>query len=105
MGFSRESSERSSRGARCSLTEAAWRLTSVGAVAMGELSFDDCIVLTSQPNVLIEGPEAATEAVLRALRPHCREPMSDWGDALGEQRPPTLIVRDVAALTATDQQH
>jgi DNA-binding NtrC family response regulator len=41
---------------------------------------------------------------LRALRPHCREPLSDWDDALGDQRPPTLIVRDVAALTATDQQ-
>ena len=72
---------------------------------MPELSLDDCHVLTSRPNVLIEGPEAATEAMLRALRPHCREPQSDWGDALGEQRPPTLIVRDVAALTAIDQQH
>jgi len=54
--------------------------------------------------MLIEGPEAETEAMLRALRPHCREPLSYWGDALGDQRPPTLIVRDVTALTATDQQ-
>jgi DNA-binding NtrC family response regulator len=38
------------------------------------------------------------------LRPHCREPWCYWGDALGDQHPPTLIVRDVAALTATDQQ-
>jgi Sigma-54 interaction domain len=80
-------------------------LNPVVAFSMPELSLDDCHVLTSRPNVLIEGPEAATEAMLRALRPHCREPRSDWGDALGEQRPPTLIVRDVAALTAIDQQH
>jgi len=80
-------------------------LNTVVGVSMPELSLDDCHVLTSRPNVLIEGPEAATEAMLRALRPHCREPLFDWGDALGEQHPPTLIVRDVAALTATDQQH
>ena len=62
------------------------------------------VILTRRPNVLIEGPAAATEAVLDALRAHCGEPVGYWGDTLGEQRPPTLIVRDVAALTATDQQ-
>jgi hypothetical protein len=76
-----------------------------GRMAMSELSLDDWrAMLTMRPNVLIEGPEAATEAVLRALRPHCAEPASDWGDMLGDQHPPTLIVREVAALTATDQQ-
>jgi hypothetical protein len=72
---------------------------------MLELSLDWHAMVTTRPNVLIEGPEAATEAVLRALRPHCGEPASDWGDTLGDRRPPTLIVREVAALSATDQQH
>lgn len=75
------------------------------AVTMPELSLDKWrIMLTRRPNVLIEGPEAVTEAVLGALRAHCREPAGYWGDTLGDQRPPTLIVRDVAALSATDQQ-
>ena len=81
------------------------RLNPVVAVSMPELSLDEWrVILSSRPNVLIEGPEAAIEAMLRALRPHCREPLSYWGDALGDQRPPTLIVRDAPALTATDQQ-
>jgi hypothetical protein len=54
--------------------------------------------------MLLEGPEAATEAVLHALRAHCHEPVRDWDDALGDERPRTLIVRDVAALPATEQQ-
>jgi PAS domain S-box-containing protein len=74
-------------------------------VSVPEPSLDEWrTMLTMRPNVLIEGPEAATEALLRALRPHCREPLGYWGDTLGDQRPPTLIVREVAALSATDQQ-
>src|SRR5258705_13118319 len=70
-----------------------------------EPSLDDWpVILTMRPNVLIEGPEAATEAMLRALRPHCHEPLGYWGDTLGDRRPPTLIVREVAALSLTDQQ-
>jgi hypothetical protein len=37
---------------------------------MPELSLDDCHVLTSRPNVLIEGPEAATEAMLSIQEQH-----------------------------------
>jgi Sigma-54 interaction domain len=77
----------------------------VGAVTMPEVSLDDWrVVLTSQSNVLIEGREAATEEVLLALTPHCRQPVGRWGDTFGEQHPPTVIVRDVAALTAPVQQ-
>ena len=77
----------------------------VAVSPMREQSLDDWrFILTTRPNVLIEGPRAATEAVLRALRPHCREPVCCWGDPLGDQHPLTLIVRDVAALTAADQQ-
>lgn len=61
------------------------------------------VMLTRRPNVLIEGPQAATEAVLRALRAHCGQPAAFWGDTLGDHRPSTLIARDVAALTAADQ--
>ncbi|OFV90069.1 MAG: hypothetical protein A3H95_16930 [Acidobacteria bacterium RIFCSPLOWO2_02_FULL_64_15] len=75
------------------------------AAAMPDLSLDKWrVMLTRRPNVLIEGPETATEAVLGALRAYCREPVEYWGDTLGGRRPPTLIVRDAAALTATDQQ-
>jgi hypothetical protein len=68
------------------------------------LSLDDwSVILTSRPNVLIEGPNAETERLLSALRPLCREPLCDWGDALGHQHPPTVIVRNAAALSAPDQ--
>jgi hypothetical protein len=46
------------------------------------------VLLTRQPNVLIEGPAAATEAVLHSLvRAYCREPAGYWGDTLGDRRP------------------
>ena len=83
LGFSQVSSERSSRGSRCSFAEEAWRLSPV--------SLSPCLscystIATFSPRCRVShrGPEAATEAMLRALRP---------------------IVRDVAALTTTDQQH
>ncbi len=74
------------------------------AVTLPDLSLDKWrLLLTSRPNVLIEGPEAATEAVLSALQAHCL-PARHWGDSLGNQRPGTLIVREVSALTAIEQQ-
>ena len=79
--------------------------TPMVAVTLAERSLDKWrVLLTRRPNVLIEGPQAATEAVLGALRAHCGEPVGDWDERLEDQRPPTLIVRDVAALTAIDQQ-
>jgi hypothetical protein len=58
-------------------------------------------------NVLLEGPVAATNAVLRLLQPHMRErivwnpprvPLELPSEATG-----TLILRDVAGLSAHDQ--
>jgi hypothetical protein len=71
---------------------------------MLELPLDDWrLILSTRANVLIEGPEAATAEVLRVLTPLCRAPMADWGQALGDARPPTLIVREVWMLPATEQ--
>ena len=65
-------------------------------------------LLSEQPyNVLLEGPVTATDAVLRLLRPHIREPIV-W------HRPPatlelpsgetrTFILRDAAALNRAEQ--
>lgn len=75
------------------------------AAAMPDLSDNRWrILLRKRPNMLIEGPEEATEGVLQALRAHCQEPVRYWGESLGDQRPPTLVVRNLAALTATEQQ-
>ena len=65
------------------------------------------VLLAGQPNVLLEGPATATDAVTLLLRPHLREPrVSKSSHApleLPEVAPSALILKDVAALTATDQ--
>jgi hypothetical protein len=65
-------------------------------------------ILREQPhNVLLEGPVAATDAILRLLRPHIREPIV-WAGAhapldLPSGNTPEFVLRDVAALTVPDQ--
>lgn len=65
-------------------------------------------LLSQEPyNVLVEGPVAATDAVLRLLRPHIREPIVWHRPAAtldlpsGETR--TFILRDAAALSRPEQ--
>lgn len=58
-------------------------------------------------NVLLEGPAATTNAVLRLLQPHIREPIV-WHQPQGPLTLPSgetgaLILTDVAALGADDQ--
>jgi hypothetical protein len=60
------------------------------------------------PNVLIAGPAAATAAAVALLRPHLRAPLVQWqaggNFALSDQPPPrTLLIREVAALSADEQ--
>ena len=65
------------------------------------------ILRTHASNLLLEGPAAATDAVLLLLRPHLREPLvrsplrSPFELPEGTTR--GLILRDVAALSADDQ--
>jgi hypothetical protein len=61
-------------------------------------------ILVARPNVLIEGPSATTDAILHQLWPHCSDPVLCWGDGLLRETTATLIVREVAALSATDQE-
>jgi hypothetical protein len=60
-------------------------------------------LLAGGPNILLEGSEAATGAILLSLMPHCAEPVGLWGEALAGPRPRTLIVREVSALSAAEQ--
>lgn len=58
-------------------------------------------------NVLLEGPASATNAVLRLLQPHMREPIG-WGRpdralTLPSGEAGALILRNVTALNADDQ--
>jgi hypothetical protein len=61
-------------------------------------------ILTVRPNLLIEGPNATTEVILRALGSHCALPVVWWSDGLPRGNAATLIVRDVAALSMDDQE-
>ena len=65
------------------------------------------IVRAHRHNVLLEGPSARTDAVLRELRPHIRQPIV-WHQALEPLHLPNgetgaLILKGVGALTADDQ--
>ena len=58
-------------------------------------------------NVLLEGPPAWTDAVLRQLHPHLRKPIR-WHQAPEPLHLPTgetgaLVLKEVGALTADDQ--
>lgn len=58
-------------------------------------------------NLLLEGPEEVTNAVLVLLKPHLREPVL-WRERgtpldLPDRQPDTLILQDVGALNAGDQ--
>jgi Sigma-54 interaction domain len=65
-------------------------------------------ILRKHPsNLLLEGPAAATDAVLLLLQPHLREPLvsnpPDSPFELPETTTGGLILRDVAALSACEQ--
>jgi len=65
------------------------------------------ILRASRPNVLIEGPAAATHAVVRLLQPHIGGPIA-WRRARSRLDLPSgetngLILRDLADLGADDQ--
>jgi len=63
--------------------------------------------ITAQYSMLLEGPEASIQAVLRVLTPYLREPVA-WLQrriplALPARGSGTLVVQDVAALNRQDQ--
>ena len=62
------------------------------------------LLVTVHSNVLLEGPEARTEAVILALTPHLYRPIHYWKGELPKSRPATLVIREVAALTVEAQQ-
>ena len=60
--------------------------------------------LTAHPNLLLEGDVAATAIVIAALAPHLGQPIDCWAGKPPACRPATLLVREVAAMDAADQQ-
>jgi hypothetical protein len=61
-----------------------------------------------QHNILLEGPQVATEAMVAHLSPYLREPVA-WQDAGTPSETPigdtgALVVRDIAALSASGQE-
>ena len=70
---------------------------------------DEWLSLRKQPcNVLLEGPEEATDTVLGLLMPHLREPIVWMRRGAPLEFPATkrgtLILQDVAALDGHEQQ-
>lgn len=64
-------------------------------------------VCTARHNVLLEGPAASTEAVVRLLEPHLREPVA-WKRPRAPLELPTgecgaLVLQDIAALGGEEQ--
>jgi hypothetical protein len=83
-------------------------VAAVGHVSLLDSDQAELGVLHAHPhNVLLEGPAAATEAALLLLQPHLRDPPvghplhSPFGHPEGTTG--SLILRDVAALAASDQ--
>lgn len=61
------------------------------------------LIRTSRANVLVEGADVLTEALVRALTPSLRPPVHAWHGGVPPARPATLLVADVAALSIADQ--
>ena len=57
-----------------------------------------------RPNTLVEGPASTTEAIIRALGPHVVPPVCVWKGAPPRANPGTLVIRDVARMSAGDQE-
>jgi Sigma-54 interaction domain len=76
-------------------------------VDLGIGSVSRRILIGASPNILLEGPEASTEAVLLLLAPHLCEPVLRNRIGVPFIRPPrevgALILRDIDALSADDQ--
>ena len=53
------------------------------------------LVLAARPNVLIEGSDAATDAVVRALTPRRAAPIIQWDDGRSREATVPRIVREV----------
>jgi sigma-54-interacting transcriptional regulator len=63
------------------------------------------LLVTARPNVLLEGPHEATDAIVGEAMGWLAEPHATWtGAPLSCDRPATLVVRSVSALNQ-DQQH
>jgi hypothetical protein len=79
-----------------------------GHVSLLDLHQAELEILRTRPSsLLLEGPAAATDAVLLLLHPHLQEPLvrnpPDSPFELPEATTGCLILRDVAALAASDQ--
>ena len=75
-----------------------------------DVSHPEWRLFSEQPyNVLLEGTVAATDAVLRRLQPHIREPIAWYQPPAtlelprGETR--ALILKNAAALSSSQQRH
>jgi len=68
---------------------------------------DACVLLTSQPNLLLSGPDATTADVLQVLWPLLRQPVWETSGAAFALPPGlarTVVVRHAAGLTFENQQ-
>jgi hypothetical protein len=61
------------------------------------------VIVSSRPNVLVEGPEQSTELLIQALATAVRETMYDWNQPWPKDGRATVIVRAVDALSDEEQ--
>ena len=62
------------------------------------------LLLTVRPNVLLEGSEAATDAVVSEAMGWLPKPHATWTGAPTPDRPATLVVRSLSSLDRDAQQ-
>ena len=61
------------------------------------------VIVSSRPNVLVEGPERSTELLIQALATAVHETMYDWNQPWPKDGRATVIVRAVDALSDEEQ--
>ena len=58
---------------------------------------------TGRHNILLEGPRASTDAVLRLLTPHLCGPVASNAFEVDAERPGSLVLQEVEALCGAEQ--
>ena len=61
------------------------------------------VIVSSRPNVLVEGPERSTELLIQALATAVHETMYDWNQPWPKDGRATVVVRAVDALSDEEQ--
>ena len=62
------------------------------------------LLVTSRPNVLLEGSDEITDAIVAEALHWLPKPQGEWTEGPPRLRPQTLIVRAVSSLDAGEQQ-